>query len=350
MRFFLPFMNDSTMIFAAAMSRILKTRGHDTVTALYKESQRGDAITARQIATFLPEGPDRKVDEDDLTSDSVDTFDAVITSMPSRSVRDKLAQESFRSRPTRPAYIAFQSGIDFKPENGRKNRANFDIVFLNNVADRDAFIQEKQAAYWQHVSFGHPYCQLPSVWGQTGKQNIYFFAQAVSPLTLESRKFVADFLCTLAARHPERDVYIKLRHLPSENANHKHREEFPYPDILADTFPNAPANLKLSACSMQEAIADAAFAITCTSTAVMDAISAGLPSMVYLDYVENYHDPLAEPMRKLFTDSNVIASLPQIMRLEAAKPSRNWLEQHFRGGDLFEELETAVGEYLRLRH
>ena len=96
---------------------------------------------------------------------------------------------------------------------------------------------------------------------------------------------------------------------------------------------------------MDEALAAAGFCITCTSTAAMDAIGAGVPTMVYVDYPENYLDPLAKPMRQEFKESGLLAGIPQIMELAASTASPQWYNSRFRGEDFLNELIHAVQSF-----
>lgn len=336
MKILLPFFDDTTLIFAARMKRLLSPRGHTVSLAAVEPHY----VSERQLAAHLPGRPDLTVVTESLNENTVAPFDAVITAKAPKSITDLIKKPSYRFSQKRPAFIAFQPGLEFTPRRGMRNRRHFDAVFLYSAPHRDIFLSTYNKP-GQHVSFGHPYFMTPKAPDLSGRKNIYFFAQAISPLTLSSRRFIVDILATLAKRHPERDVFLKLRHLPGENANHVHKEQFPYPDILAG-FSDVPPNLQLTACTMREALDDAAIAITCTSTAVMDAISAGVPAMIYLDYVENYRDIYSELMRREFSDSGLIVDIPQIMSLGARPPHPVWVERHFRGEDLLEEIETAI--------
>lgn len=340
MKFLLPYFDDSSLIFAAKMRNSMSLRGHDALVAQTSAVDLSD----RQVSSHLPQGPDMSIEDNFFQSSAIKSFDGVITCKAPISLRKLMASGAHKRTMDRPAYIAFQPGLEFTPDRGRKNRVNFDIVFLYSAEHRDLYKSNIKSRFQQHISFGHPYFIKPNV-ETVRRKNVYFFAQAISPATLLARRFVVDVLATLAERHPERDVFIKLRHLPNENSSHVHKEVFSYPWILDRYFQNAPSNLKLTDCSIDSALSDAGVAITCTSTAVMDAISAGVPAMIYLDYVENYHDPYSDAMRAEFRDSELIATLSQIMDLEYKAPSLDWMGRHFRGEDLFGEIVDAVLQF-----
>ena len=223
MRVLLPFFDDSTLIFAAKMRALLLDRSVEAVTLM--ESTAKQTISERQLKQHLPAGPDISAKDGFYASASMDEFDAAIFCKVPKVVRRLLSDGRIQRRPDRPAFVAFQPGLEFTPDRGRKNRENFDIVFLNNVDHRDRFKRGVKRNHWQYVSFGHPYFLQGDAVRPTGR-DIYFFAQAISPISLESRRFIMDMLVTLAWRHPDRNVYVKLRHLPGENATHVHREKY----------------------------------------------------------------------------------------------------------------------------
>lgn len=343
MRFLLPFMNDSTLIFAATMREKLALRGHEAVTAHFTENEAPD-VSERQLSLLLPDGPDLEIEPCFFNEDSLSDFDAVITSMPSRFIRERLNNIDYRRSRQRPAYIAFYAGLDFTPEKGFANRRFYDAIFFTQRGHIDLFSKKFGISPNQRLSFGHPYFMRAEV-PHVPRKNIVFFTQAVSPPTLPARRFIVDMLATLAERYPEFSVEIKLRHLPGENTRHKHVEDFPYPWIIERHFQDLPNNVIISDRSTLEALSNAAYAITCTSTAAMDAIAAGVPTFVYLDYPENYLDPLVMAMRKEFSKSGLIARVQDIMLLDASKPDETWVDDRFRGADLFEEIELAVSEF-----
>lgn len=346
MRIALPFHDDSGLIFAVKIGRELERRGHVPVYIHIHEARVPDSkLSARQIALSLGKrGVDASVAEKDFISDAVlASFQAVIASRVVAPVQKALANPVFRNRRDRPRFVGFMAGLDFRPENGVANRLWFDAVFLNTPADRDLFRSKTRRGDDQHVSYGHPYYIRPErLRAPAGNAPIYFFAQAISPQTLGGRLHMLHLLYALAHKYPERRIVIKLRHLPEENRLHQHKELFSYPWIMERFAPPPPPNLVFDASSMEAALADAGYAITCTSTAAMDAVSAGVPTFVYLDYVENYMDPLCEPMRKLCGPGDLVRPLRDIMALQVRAPNLTWVNSIFRGPDLYDELIAVM--------
>ncbi|MCM2435382.1 DUF6716 putative glycosyltransferase [Agrobacterium rosae] len=341
MKFLLPFFDDSSLIFAAHMKTLLLERGYDAVVAQMVNADLSD----RQITNHLALGPDYVISETFFASREILTFDGVVLCKVPSTVRKLLSNGSYKRSRRRPAYVAFQPGIEFFPELGRRSRLDFDVVFLCSYDQMISYKADMRPSKPQHVSYGHPYFIKPSRFAANTSKKVYFFAQAVSPVTLSSRIFMVDLLKTMAVRHPEREFIIKLRHMPEENLSHVHKEEFSYPWIVDNHFSNLPTNLSFSSCSTRQALEDAEMAVACTSTALMEAISQGVPSLAYIDYVENYQDRCAVALRRDFSESGLIVSLSKLMDLEFCRLDRQWMKLYFRGEDLFEELEEAVADF-----
>lgn len=324
------------------MREMLTPLGVDVVILL--EVDKAD-ISERQLNSLLPTGPDVQADSSIFSSNAVDGFDAVVTTLAGMEIRGLLKDKNYMSRKDRPAYVSFYAGLEFTPNRGFRNRGNYDIVFLNNLKHKEWFEAEFSQLEWQYVSFGHPYFIQPEEYKDFYKNqgNIYFFTQSISPATLDARIFIVDVLVTLAKRNADRNFFLKLRHLPKENEGHLHREIFDYPWILERYFAGRkPDNLLITACPMSEALADAAACVTCSSTAAMDSVSAGVPTMLYLDYPQNYLDPLASHMKMEFEGSNLRGSLVQLMDLEFRRPNEEWITERFRKPEFINELIAAV--------
>lgn len=332
----LPFSDDSTLFFAARMAQVLAGSGIEAQTAWLAK---GSDLSLRQLQSVLPQGPDHLLHNDAFAHPQVALAgaDMILTSRLFVPLRDMLRDPLRRHTAGRPAVMAFQGGLDFDAERGFANRRYADGVFVvpqADVARYRAWAKTQGAGLPQYVGFGHP-TFLPPAPSATSDlatsdpngppRDITFFAQAISPFTRASRLFLTRVLAALARAHPDRTVWLKLRHLPGENTEHLHVEEHPYPDLIAEAGGAELPNLKLSAAPMDEILAQTGIGITCTSTAAIDLIRAGVPTMVFLDYLEAYLDPLVAPMRALFADSGLIASLDQLLTLAPGTPDPEWL-------------------------
>lgn len=330
----LTFCDDSTLIFALRMRDLLRQAEPDiNIKMVWYGGE--NALSHRQMEQFLPEGPDMSIIRRDfrLLLES-DHYRALITSRIYRPLTDALKDPVVKQIKGRPAVIAFLGGLDFFPELGYARRINCDGVFLFPQTDIAVFKETVQnpSGLWQEIGFGHPAFLQPEP-KNNDKRDIYFFTQALSPSTKRGRIHMIRAMAAMARRNPDRTVWIKLRHLPGENAAHLHLEKYDYPGLM-DEMDDLPENLKLTACTMDEALANAGLGITCTSTAAIDVIREGVPCMVHLDFVDNYVDPLVPPMRKLFAQSGVITSLEDMLNLRAADPDPTWLENMLCPRDL----------------
>ena len=347
----LLFSDDSTLFFALRMRSCLQeTDPNLKVEMGWVVAE--NALSYRQMAQLLPEGPDIALPGKTAFRELMlaRRYRAIVTSRVYGALRLQLQNTVLHLTAERPCVIAFLGGLDFFPHKGRANRRNCDGVFLVPKPELAAF--EAQAAnwgdrLWQGLDFGHPSFltpKPPEPDQQAQRRDIYFFAQALSPSTRRARLHMLRAMAAIARAHPDRQVWIKLRHLPDENRKHLHQEKHDYPSLL-DALSDVPENLQLTACTMDEALANAGFGITCTSTAAVDVVRAGVPCMVHLDFVDNYLDPLVDPMRQLFADSGLITSLEDMLHLRAQDPAPHWLEEMFCARDLGQRVLAMVERF-----
>ncbi|WP_172300532.1 DUF6716 putative glycosyltransferase [Pseudoruegeria sp. HB172150] len=330
-RILLPFSDDSTLFFVQRMRAVLEGHGCELCTAWLTS---GSPLSYRQLTAVLPEGPDILLLAEAFRQVTpLQEFDAIVTSRVFAPLRDMLKKAHLRHMAGRPCVIAFQGGLDFDPERGFANRSRTDSLFIVPKGDiaRYRAVAERLDAGAQYLGFGHPTFLGPPPVPEdlAARRDVVFFAQALSPATRAGRLFVLRMLAAVARAHPERTVWIKLRHLPHENRDHLHREELPYPELIAALPGPCPANLRLTAEPMDDVLARAGIGITCTSTAAVDLVRAGVPALVFLDYAENYLDPLVPPMRRLFAESGLIAGVEEVLQLCPKTPETPWLETFF---------------------
>ncbi len=344
------FSDDSTLFFAVRMRDVLLDAQPDLPVELawyYEET----ALSYRQMSSLLPEGPDhilRYKELEQLTRSN--SVRAIVTSRVYRPLGDILKSPMFRLSANRPCIVAFLGGLDFFPETGFERRRNCDAVYLfphRNIAWYEAEAQANSwDVAWQEVGFGHPTFLRPQSPPEdlATRRDIYFFTQALSPSTRRGRQHMLRAMAAMARRYPDHTIWIKLRHLPSENRQHLHLERFDYPGLLA-AMEDVPENLKLTACTMDEALETAALGITCTSTAVIDLVRAGIPAMVHLDFVDNYCDKLVEPMRGLFETSGLITSLDDMLNMQTTQPNPDWIEDMLCQPNLGQQVLDTIDKF-----
>lgn len=348
MNILLPFTDDSSLIFARAVGDELEARNVKTTYALVIERVNvGSKVSDRQMNLYLPKGPDIILEPSDLVSEGLlMSFEAVIMCRLLQPVNQAVNGFRMGHYRRRGCFVAFWAGLDFFPHKGVFNRRNYDLVFLLREGHRQ-YVPEEATSFYTGV--GHPYFILadPPKMDPTGP--VLFAAQAISPLTLAGRVHMINLMVATALANPDREIVVKLRHKSDENRHHAHKEVFSYEDLAHEMYPRLPQNLLFSYSSMAEALEGAGGCIACTSTAVIDSLAAGVPSLIYLSYPGAHDDPLCEPMRQEFHESGLIGTDAQVLSLEFSKPNHAWMNDRFSRSGLYEEMLLQIVNYHRAR-
>lgn len=347
----LLFSDDSTLFFALRMRACLQAEDPDLKLEMGLVVAE-NALSSRQMAQLLPEGPDIALHGKAAFRELMlaRRYRAIVTSRVYGALRIQLRDTALRLTAERPCVVAFLGGLDFFPLKGRANRRYCDGVFLvprPELAAFEAQAKDWEDRSWQELDFGHPSFLTPTSPDQAQqaqRRDIYFFAQALSPSTRRARLHMLRVMAAIARANPDRQVWIKLRHLPDENHKHLHQEKYDYTSLM-NALPDVPENLQLTACTMDEALTNAGLGITCTSTAAIDVVRASVPCMVHLDFVDNYLDPLVAPMRQLFADSGLITSLEDMLHLRTKDPAQKWLDEMFCSHDLGQRVLAMVERF-----
>ena len=348
-RIVILFSDDSTLIFARRMQHVLqKSDPSCTIEMVWYAEE--NALSQRQMNLHLPQGPSRVLSFTGLEDIIQDPkISAIVTSRIYRPISLALKEPAYLWLAKRPCIIGFLGGLDFFPVQGIAHRKNCDGVFLfpkSAMNDGKSSFEGTQNM-WQRLDFGHPSVLVPETVTPEDlslRSDIYFFTQAISPSTKRARLHLLKILIALAKANPARNVFIKLRHLPNENRTHLHVEKFDYPSLAKHLGP-LPTNLRFTDKTMEQALETASLGMTCTSTAALDVVRAGLPCMIYLDYVDAYRDKLVEPMRRLFKASNLVAPLEDILALKHQAPDTQWLEDMFCQRDLGNRTYALIEEF-----
>ncbi|WP_209279459.1 DUF6716 putative glycosyltransferase [Parasedimentitalea huanghaiensis] len=345
----LLFSDDSTLFFALRMRDILRAADPGLGIRMGWVVTE-NALSYRQMAQLLPEGPDLALRGKEFEGLMLSQqFRAILTSRVYRALSSQLRRVEIAAAAGRPCVISFLGGLDFFPEDGYFRRRHCDGVYLFPASNIAAYETAAKGwdRMWQEVGFGHPTFVTPHILPPetlAARQDIYFFTQALSPSSRRGRMHMLRALAAMARANPDRTVWIKLRHLPNENQKHLHLEKYDYPSLM-EAMADLPSNLKTTVCTMQQALDQAALGLTCTSTAAIDVVRAGVPCMVHLDFVDSYVDDLVDPMRKLFSGSGLITSLEDMLHLRATPPDPDWVADMFCPRDLGERVLETVNRF-----
>lgn len=88
-------------------------------------------ISSRQLGLAAGSGGYARLSR--MTSKNIAMYDALITCKATKRQRSLLENASYRESRNRPCFVAFQPGLEFRPERGFSNRHLFDALFMNNV-------------------------------------------------------------------------------------------------------------------------------------------------------------------------------------------------------------------------
>lgn len=120
------------------------------------------------------------------------------------------------------------------------------------------------------------------------RDEVIFAAQAAVPRSESERREIMKALVALADVQPQTKVVVKLRATGGETQTHY--EAYPYDDLLREyeeegASPGGlPPNLVVSTESMADHLARARGLVTVSSTAAIEALARGVPSLILTDF------------------------------------------------------------------
>ncbi|NJP88128.1 hypothetical protein HCN51_01425 [Nonomuraea sp. FMUSA5-5] len=153
-----------------------------------------------------------------------------------------------------------------------------------------------------------------------GGNRVVFATQAKVPREREQRERILLALAELARRRPDLDVVVKLRALEDERQTHN--ERFHYQRLWREM--GEPGRLTFAAGSMQEQLQRAAGFVTVSSTAALEAIAMGVPSLVLSDFGVN-----AEMINLVFEGSDLLGTLDELAAGEFRTAAASWCAANY---------------------
>ncbi|WP_332310012.1 DUF6716 putative glycosyltransferase [Agromyces laixinhei] len=174
---------------------------------------------------------------------------------------------------------------------------------------------------------------LTDVAADDSRSDLVFAAQAKVPAEREDRVRLLGWLADAARRRPSRRVVVKVRARRGEAQTHA--EAFDYAELLADPDVRRelggtlPPNLVVEDGSMSAHLASAVGLVTVSSTAVLEAVAAGLPALLVDEFG-------VEPklINTVFEGSGLFGGADALAGWVLRHPSAGWLvDNYFHGGE-----------------
>ncbi|MEO5874555.1 MAG: DUF6716 putative glycosyltransferase, partial [Streptosporangiaceae bacterium] len=198
---------------------------------------------------------------------------------------------------------------------------------FRSSADLFVVHSDREVADFQVIAAGHgsvgratlPF--LAPLPGAAVRDRVVFATQAKVPVLRAERERVLSALAALAERRPDLSVVVKLRARAEEQQTH--REVLHY-ETLWRAMPVDHDLLTFDAGPMREQLAHAAGFVTVSSTAALEAIAAGVPSLVLQDFGVS-----AEMINVVFAGSGLLGTLEHLAAAEFRTPSAAWCAANY---------------------
>lgn len=252
-------------------------------------------------------------------------YDAVISAKFPVFFRQRAISKAWIYKSRRPCFVAMFPGIEFFPERGFEARGMFDIIAFNNIADLELYnksIPEVAPLHQQKIVFNPVFTLRDTASRNQSKTDIVFFTQSVTPASRQGRQDILMMLAKLARDNARFRVVVKLRHLKKENQNHTHVEKHSYQDISQELglcsllhFTTGPVDTCLATC---------AYALTCSSTAGIEAIAQNIPTAFLTGFSDHQNDEIAVKASAKFGSSGLLLDLSDAHFLNFSSGVGEW--------------------------
>ena len=157
------------------------------------------------------------------------------------------------------------------------------------------------------------------------RPRVVFAAQPSVPAAPVQRCAILRALADLAASRPDLDVVVKLR--ARRGQAQTHREDHPYPDLWRDLVAAGavePGSVRFADGAMREQLIGASGLVTVSSTAVLEAMAAGLAVRVLGDF--GVDDVM---LTRVFIGSGVIGDLDDLRAGSFRRPDPSWCAANY---------------------
>ena len=236
------------------------------------------------------------------------------------------------------AYPATRKGWNYR-------RAGDAFICHSHAEARDfSFMTEGHAGHQPLIMVGKlPFLSSPGFPPAPHQhiRRLVFAPQAKVPVQRAERESILLALEQAARLNPGLEVVVKLRARAGEPQTHL--EAHPYDTLHAQlqasgAFGGGPGQLRFDTGSMAEALDAGSALATVSSTAALEAIDRGLPTMILSDFGVN-----TEMINEVFAASGLLGTLEQLTTLDFSAPDKSWLRENY-----FHRVDPAFNQSLLL--
>lgn len=267
--------------------------------------------------------------------------DVVLLAMRGLAVRAAL-DSAIIDAPDRPVLVSGLPGISFPVfSTGLRFRRGVDLYVLHSRREVRAFTHTAEIMGIRHrfelatLPFAGP------AESDRPRDRIVFAAQAKVPARKQQRLWLLEQLALTARAHPELEVVVKIRAAAGEPQTHD--EMYPYDALLA-RMADPPPNLVVESGSMREHLARAVALVSVSSTALLEAVAAGVPCLALTDFGVD-----AQHINTVFLDSGLLGASDELVAARFRKPASRWLADNYFHGIENDTWVAAIEELLAKR-
>jgi len=229
--------------------------------------------------------------------------------------------------PYRPVVVTGLPGMSIPAtERALQFRSGADVFVVHSRHERDAFALAARAA-GVHPTWAVN--RLAFLGGRAGVavpadvepvRRVVFAPQAKFPATPEQRTQVLRSLAALARSRPDLDVVVKLRAVAGQAQTHD--EPYPYDTLWSALRDDAPLTLVTG--PLAEHLTPGTALVTISSTAMLEALAAGLRGIVLADFGVG-----DENLTTVYEGSGLLGTLRDVEAGRFFAPTAEWLVENY---------------------